>query len=219
MTTDVVVGYCHPGSVSGVFLDGMLDLVAGGQTDGWIGNESGPGIAAARNQVVDSFLTFKTSPWLLMVDADMAFTRQDVVDLLASADPKERPIVGGLCFTYGKTELRPTLYTDNGREPVWDYPRDAMCQVDATGTAFLLIHRSVLEALAAHFAESAYKWFAEGEYGGEVIGEDVTFCLRARSLGFPVHVNTAVKIGHRKERTVTEDLYWTWRRAYHEANA
>jgi hypothetical protein len=77
----------------------------------------------------------------------------------------------------------------------------------ATGAAFLLVHRSVIQGIADRKYNEAFPWFQETEMSGNPAGEDITFCLRAELLGFPVHVDTSVKVGHHKSQLLTEDLF------------
>ena len=157
---------------------------------------SGSLVAAARNGIVRHFLA-GTCDWLFMVDDDMRFPPDVLPALLAHADPRERPIVGGLCFKVHRDgDVEPTLYR-LALEPhthlrvVADWQRGALVQVDATGAACLLVHRSVFEAMED-------PWFATGELAGEQLGEDTTFCLSARRAGFPIHVASSVDVGHVK---------------------
>lgn len=221
----IAVGYVRPDKVSGRFAEALVTLaLAGRMTDGWIGIQSGPRIASARNEVVDYFLDHKSAPYLLMVDTDMDFTVEHVDQLLAIAD--DETILGGLCFT-GDVNISPTLYRMveedgklTGSEPIWNYPPDALVEVDATGAAFLLIPRNVLQTMRdAFMGRTAYPYFAESERDLVGIGEDVTFCLRARGLGFKVKVDTGCRIGHAKTRLIDQGSYLSWRRDYTEANA
>jgi manganese transport protein len=86
--------------------------------------------------------------------------------------------------------------------PLEDWPENALVQVHATGAAFLLIHRSVFDAVAdwmrQHKPNSPYVWFEDDSIGGGELGEDVVFCYRAQSAGIDVFVNTGCVIGHRK---------------------
>lgn len=59
---------------------------------------------------------------------------------------------------------------------------------------------------AANF-NPAFPFFQEVQMGSRPVGEDITFCIRAGQLGFPVHVDTRVKIGHHKSQLLTEDAY------------
>ena len=174
-------------------------------------------IARGRNEMMREFLKIVTKPdWLLMLDTDMTFEPDLAEALIASAHPTERPIVGGLCFAYmsdHERKLWPTLYgwvpgSERLRRLV-KYPLDSMVQVAATGGACVLIHRTVIEAMAAKYPPPR-PWFDETPFyakdangdiipaSGDEYSEDITFCLRAQACGFPVYVNTAVKLGHVK---------------------
>jgi GT2 family glycosyltransferase len=180
---------------------------------------TGPRIAAARNALVRTFLGHeKQPPWMLMLDSDMVFAPTVAEQLVCAADPVERPVIGGLCFAGGRSgEIRPTMSvmvtnTPPTFEPVWNYQPDALNGVDYTGAACLLVHRRVFEDLARRFDGRAYLWFAESEVGENEYGEDVTFCMRVRAAGYPIYVNTGVKVGHMKMQVLDEESYLVWRR-------
>jgi hypothetical protein len=143
----------------------------------------------------------------------MQWSYEAIETLLESADPDERPIIGGLCFGMSKGELYPTIYQFVALDGklttvrVRDYERDAVVQCAATGAAFILIHRRVLEAMRERAFNATYPWFQETELGGEPCGEDITFCIRAGICGFPIHVDTSVKIGHHKSNLLTEEMF------------
>jgi hypothetical protein len=185
---------------------------------------SGPMIDQARNDIVRAFLAMEDDPeWLLMVDADMVWTPRDLRKLFEAADADERPVIGGLAFAgyLSDESLWPVLLNITppdptadppkpaGIERIADYPRDTVCQVDATGAAFMLIHRRVLEQLRADMgADHPSPWFAISYLkGGIRLGEDVTMCMRLMKLGIPVHVHTGVVIGHLKTRVLDQEVY------------
>jgi hypothetical protein len=58
-------------------------------------------------------------------------------------------------------------------------------------------------------APPPWEWFVYATMGGEPIGEDITFCLRAQELGIPTHVDTSIKCGHEKPVVIDETLYLT----------
>lgn len=211
----VIVSLLHPGHWDGEFGRSLVNLMwrdKGRLIDGWLPIPTGPNLATARNRQARTFLG-TDSEWLWIVDSDMAFQENTLDLLVEAANPQWAPIVGALCFGQksvdGTLVFYPTLYQvdDDGAYRVDDYPADQMFQVSATGTACLLIHRSVLEKMQANYPEP-FPWFAEeiNEWGG-LNSEDVTFCLRAGELGFPVHVHTGIKTGHSKRFLLTEDLY------------
>ena len=224
----VIVAYCHDSRgvdpkfnrSLAMFLihdaEGPQHVIHNGDV---IDLESGPRIPTARNAIVQAFLDHpKRCEWLLFVDTDMVFAPDALDRTLACADPVKAPIVGGLCFAGGSSGVvTPTIRIVTAVEPLtietlWDYPEDELIQVGATGAAWLLIHRSVLEALEVEYREHPFTWFSDSIYRDKELGEDVTFCLRAGQLGFPVHVHTGIRIGHMKSQVLDQDAYLTYRR-------
>lgn len=185
------------------------------------------GLIAARNDVAAAFLASE-SDWLLWIDSDMGFEPESAYRLLAVADPVERPIVGGLCFVnrevahdgmFGfRTQPLPTLYDwvedENGVPRFLSmplYPVNSLMRVRATGSAFVLIHRSVFERMAAELAETPRFGLPYDQVrgpDGKLLGEDVSFCIRAADLEIPVHVHTGVRTTHFKHRWLSEADHW-----------
>jgi len=156
----------------------------------------GTPIYAARNVVTREFLlgsrrtdrTFGELEWLLMVDTDMVFTYADAERLVSHG----KPLVSGL---YVDADLRPLAFDwheDKKAISVAKLQEDALIPVDVTGAGFLLMHRSVVEAL--HKLKGLDMWTP----WGVGISEDVAFCLNARHLGIQLYVDTGVEIGHVK---------------------
>ncbi len=61
--------------------------------------------------------------------------------------------------------------------------------VDATGTGCVLFDTRV-------FLEIPRPWFELGEFNGAPLGEDISFCSKARAAGIPIHVDTSVEVDH-----------------------
>ena len=215
----VVVAFIHPGQVSAFFNTSIIATLLHDQHHnrhivGMMQEWSSANVSAARNSLTARFLDDHEADWLLWIDADMAWEHTAVDALVACADPVKAPIVGGLCFGASQDQLFPTIY-QFVRQPddtvstvrVGQYPADTMVHCAATGAAFLLIHRSVLETMREREFNSAFPFFQETELGGKPAGEDVTFCLRAGICGASIYVNTAIKIGHHKSHLLTEDLF------------
>lgn len=210
MTDHAVIGYCHPGTVRAEFCSSLLATVMEGRTplDSVLALQSGPNISTARNKIVSDFLRRQRAPWLLMCDTDMAWAPDALDRLIAAAHPADRPIVGGLCYAQdGDGDPLPTMYELVERGGVMAFtrpsgwPEDACVRVSATGAAFLLMHRSALQAVREEARDPAAPWFRESALPGQplaLMGEDMTFCLRAGAAGIPVHVHTGVQAGHVK---------------------
>ena len=235
MPADVVVTHLHPQELSYSFHHSLTRLVSYDRARDhglwrvayWhaIGCGSG-GIVEGRNKAAREFLEDPDAEWMLSIDSDMGFPPDALDMLLDVADPVRRPIVGGLCFAQKEVasdgcggfrcEPRVTIFDwtriDENSEPRFvgrrHYPINAVVRCAGTGMAFLLIHRSVFEKVRADHGEH---WFTRTPGSdGELLGEDISFCLRAGSLGFPVHVHTGVKVTHMKSVWLGEDDYWRW---------
>lgn len=217
----IYTGYCTSGEVRvefGVALSQLLGralknkLAYGGEIP-MIGSR----IASNRNSIVRAFLSDPRAEWLFMVDTDMTFQPDVLERFLEVADKKERPILGGLCYGMGGEGLFPTLYHFNGENFIRSegYPDESVVPVDGTGAACLFIHRTVFEKMAEAFKEPS-PWFAESVLPGghQEMGEDMTFCLRARSLGFPIYIHTGIQFGHIKEFEITREFYEAWCRSH-----
>lgn len=177
---------------------------------------AGPRLYSSRTRGTRAFLE-SDAEWLWWLDTDMDFADEAPFQLIAAADPVDRPIVGGLCFGTGRSggPLFPTIFVnrDGALTTEHDYPRDTLVECDGTGMAFAVVHRSVFEKMAEiyDFTPDGHKdlfpWFVDGQIDGAEIEADLAFCLRARRLGFPVHVHTGVKTAHKKVQFLTEDFY------------
>lgn len=216
----VVIGYLSGGITQLDFTKSMSSMTAymisrGLTVEGFpilkgqIPKQSGPRIAHGRNDLVKHFLDLDAD-WLFMVDDDMVFDADALDRLLQSAHPTDRPIIGGLCYAEGRDGYFPTLFlmSDKGMHRVASWETGKLIPVDATGAACLLVHRDVFLKMN-HYPE-AWPWFQETTFNGATVGEDVTFCLRARADGFPIFVNTGVEFGHLKTITVNSAYYEQW---------
>ena len=227
-TSGVFAAYLHPNHISASFHKSITDLRVHDMTTsqhivGWGAvRSSGYGIPEARNTVADHVMKEKRFEWLFFVDADMGF-KPDVLDrLLEHADPETRPVVGGLCFAYqeqgfdgyngSRAEPRPTIYdwvVDDFKGRV-HYPVNQLIQSAATGTALLLIHRSVIEKIHGEYGAN---WFdrlprKKKSVGDGPMGEDISFFVRCNALEIPTYVHTGIKASHHKELWVADTDFW-----------
>lgn len=221
----LVVAYLHPGEVSHSFHRSMRGLWQHDATHhrrlvAFVEQECGAGrITEGRNDAVAKFLRTE-GEWLAFIDSDMGFDPDAVDRLIDAADPVERPIVGALAFGQRKVGLGPAGATRvqqfptifrwvqgpqlAGTVPIHNYPPDTLVECDATGGAFFIVHRTVLEHLAAEHPRPR-QWFDEMQIGEQVFGEDLTFFHRCRQLGYPIHVHTGVRTSHRKAVYLSEE--------------
>jgi hypothetical protein len=78
--------------------------------------------------------------------------------------------------------------------------------VAGTGSACILIHRAVFEKIAAEHGPTWYNRIPNPSLK-QMTSEDLSFCMRAGALGFPLHVHTGVEATHHKPVWLAEDDY------------
>ena len=226
---DVMVAWVHSEQVAHSWFVSIMGAILGSPRIGpYTAMKCGTdGLVAARNDTVKAFLRSQAD-WLWWIDTDMGFAPDALEQLMAVADPVERPVVGALCFSNRETgqdgmngfrcDPVPTLYRfitmDNGMngfQPIFDYERDSLVEVAGTGSACIVIHRSVFEKIQADQG-GAPNWYIRltNPTTGQLIGEDLSFCYRAAQAGFRLFVDTSVKTTHLKpiwlqERDYDED--------------
>lgn len=225
------LAYVHSNEVAHSWHQSVLDLVGwemarGGQlaAGGYLAMRCGTGgLIEARNSVAAKFLADTTAEWLFILDTDMGFAPDTLQRLLDVADPVQRPIVGALCFAQREVEQdgmsgfrcapRATIidWVDTGEgkrfagRSAW--APGSVVQCAATGMACIVIHRNVLEKLRELNGPAWYERIPTAE--GGLLGEDVSFCVRAGAAGFPVYVHTGVRTTHLKQLWLSERDYWT----------
>ena len=224
----VSVAFLHPGHYAACFAESLQNVLFydlfGPDGDGGanrvvphgmkMGKQVGANsIVAGRNALTKAFLEETDTELLWWIDSDMGFDDAILEELIAVADPDERPVVGALCFalkTAGKGpsyavryRMTPTLYEwverddEVGFASIEDYPRDQLVEVSATGAACLLIHRTVAERVRERHGDN---WFTPVTHptNSTTFGEDLSFSVRLASLDVPIHVHTGIKTTHDK---------------------
>lgn len=172
------------------------------------------GLPNARNETVVAMLETPCE-WLWWTDTDMGWDPTALERLVQSADPDFAPVVGGLCFIWkeivsdGLQGMRhiaaPTMFDwrvnpdgTSGFLVRKTVPRaQTMVQVDGTGSAFIIIHRSVLEKIRDQVGPVWYSRLTNPTTG-QLIAEDLSFCARCKVAGIPIAVNTEIHTNHQK---------------------
>jgi len=168
---------------------------------------SGANISKARNNLVRQGLA-GDAEWFLFLDTDMVIEPDTIPRLLCSAAVSGADIIGALCVYESDDGPIPTIYQYGNAAAgevtrvMFDYPENKIIQVAATGTACLLVKRSVFEHMAELQPDNPYPWFAEQVVGQHWMSEDIMFCIRANAAGHPVFVDCTTPVGHQKGRKV-----------------
>jgi GT2 family glycosyltransferase len=155
----------------------------------------------ARNQITRYAIEKGGFDFIFWLDSDMTFEpdlmERLMADIEGAEDGQKKMAVTGLCFAR-RPPFKPCIYSEldvkqEGKlltpisENYWNYPRDSVFEVEACGFACVLMRMDMLEAM--------------GIYGVPFfpiagLGEDLTFCWRARKLDMKFHCDSRLKIGH-----------------------
>lgn len=119
---------------------------------------------------------------LLLMGDDHNFPR----DLIARLEVHDVDIVAPFVLNR-RAPFEPCMVRDD--YPYWPEGPPGLIEVDETGTAGMLIHRRVFEALD-------FPYFRDGWIDGELMSDDTFFCRKARAAGFKIHVDTSVPMSH-----------------------
>jgi len=138
----------------------------------------------------------------------MIFTNRDLATIRDDPRSQEYDMISGLCCSR-KPPHKPLMFKElnapKDGDPKWaagGIPKpDSVEDTGITGLAFTIIKRKVFERMAKTLKDGEYffQWSNRGD------GEDATFCMRARGLGFKIGINTRAIIGHRFPAMVVWD--------------
>ena len=159
-------------------------------------------ITKARNVLVANFLESDCTD-LLFVDADVVIDAESVLRLLALSTKKD--ITAGM-YTRRAEDRKFFLdiYTNKNNELELD--ENGMLRVNNVATGFMMIGRHVLEGMRNRHPDWMYlnDFYNRQECAlfdfslkeGQYIGEDYTFCARARADGYTIFVDPEITLPH-----------------------
>lgn len=166
-------------------------------------------ITMARNMLVDQFLQSNCTE-LLFIDADVIPQPEDILRLVAQSGDKD--VTAGM---YPRRAKDKKFFLDFFQDELGDLQFDgALMRANRVGTGFMLIQRHVIETLA----DKAEKYLGQDGVGqvanvfefsmldGKFVGEDYTFCDKARAEGFKVWVDVEISLPHMGTDEFTNDF-------------
>lgn len=210
----VMVGNVNPGLVTSDYMKALLDFMLYDLQNrqifrGYLPWRASSLIDIYRNMIVDQFLTQTDDDYLWFIDSDIVIDNTTLYSLVDTCEEFGFPLISGIYPTVDQFGMvHPSLWRlgeENGRTTMVqlkDVPNEPLVEVDGVGAGCLLIHRSLLEKMRAEYGP-AKPWFDMGVFFGIPFGEDYTFCMRVKEMGFPIMANTKVRVDHFKELKLT----------------
>lgn len=148
--------------------------------------------------------------YVLWLDSDMVFDP----DLLVKLWPhRELGIISGLYFRR-RPPYNPVLYkelrvrnlpTDPESTEYNDYPENQVFEAAGIGFGGVLVKTSILKEVIEKYGTAFEPLHS--------FGEDLSFCIRAKELGYSTYCHSGIQLGHRSSMTVSEATY----RAFNQA--
>jgi len=148
-----------------------------------------------RNLICRAFLK-GNADWMMCVDSDVV----PPLDIMKILD-NDKKIIAPINFVWKSWGLAPLISKDapNGEkgyvitDPIAANSKEMLVEVDGTGTTCLFIHREVLEKMEApHFM------FDYDKEGKICLGEDYSFCKKAKKLGYKIWIDKRFMTHHFK---------------------
>jgi len=167
-------------------------------------------IYKSRNDLADMAIK-SGADYVLWLDSDMVFTSDLMVDLMK--DMEGRDIVSGI-YHMRRPPYKPVIWKtlrqgiipqDNESEDWDDYPKDGIFEIDGCGFGCVMMRASILQTIVDRY----HDLFAP--LPG--YGEDLSFCIRAKSCGFKIHADPRLQIGHKGSIIISDESFQTWRKA------
>jgi hypothetical protein len=140
---------------------------------------------------------------MLFVDADIVVDAESVLRLLALSTGKD--ITAGM-YTRRAEDRKFFLDIYINQNNTLEFDAHGMLRVENVATGFMMIQRHVFETMIQNHPEWKYfnDTYNRDEFclfdfelsNGQYIGEDYTFCKRARADGFKVFVDPEITLPH-----------------------
>jgi len=147
------------------------------------------------------------------IDSDIIFTPQQLIDLIESTEL--HPVVSGMYRMSNLTnyaivkEWNTDFFLKNGYfefltpEYVDKWKQETGLKympVNYTGMGFFAIKKDVLKKMTYPYfnAELQEIISEDGTIIRDICSEDVAFCKNIQKIGFPIVVNTDIRVGHHK---------------------
>ena len=131
---------------------------------------------------------------VLWLDSDMVFDL-DLMQRLAADMDEGRDFVAGLFFKR-RLPTMPCIYkqldvadNESHTQVYADYPKDQLFEVAGSGFGAVMTSTKLLKDVADTFGKPFYPMLG-------LLGEDLSFCWRARQLGYRLYCDSRIKVGH-----------------------
>lgn len=159
----------------------------------------------SRNNLAKHALSMKAD-FVLWLDSDMMFEPDTLERMMAKMEERDLDILSGIYYRR-RHPFSPVLFKklsiDENNfanfENYNSYPEDDIFEVEGIGFGCVLMKSDVLFDVAAQYKD----WFSPlGR-----VGEDLSFCWRARQCGYKIFADPEIQLGHCGSQIITKGFY------------
>lgn len=159
----------------------------------------------ARNKLAGQALKLEATH-ILWLDSDMIFKPSTLVDLVKTMDETGADIVSGLYFrrsapytpvAFSEVDINEADYTNTHADYVGEL--DGKHDVAGVGFGCVLMKTDVIADVVGQFG-CCFEPIGK-------LGEDLSFCWRARKLGYKILLDCDIKCGHIGHITVNQSFF------------
>lgn len=165
-------------------------------------------IYTARNTIAQNAVKYGFDR-VMWFDSDMTFPPDTMLRLAEDMD-QGIDFVSGL-YVSRNEPIRPIIHKevnwrvkddgwiDSSAELYWDYPKDSLFEIAACGFGCCMTSVSLLKRMCDKYGSPFYPLMG--------MGEDTTFCFRAKQDGGKIYCDSRIKCGHVGEYVYEEKDY------------
>lgn len=160
-------------------------------------------IDQARNRMMYYALRQYGHDSVLWIDSDVVFNAQDVIKIINN----DKPICAG-AYPFKNPHTRQMAITMVDDEEI-EFGNEKLVEIQCAATGFLFIKSEVYEAIInrynmplcnTSFDQPCYPVFKPDDWiingVNYYLGEDYSFCMRARECGYKIMLDPSIKLGH-----------------------
>lgn len=159
----------------------------------------------SRNNLAKHALSMKAD-YILWLDSDMMFEPDTLERMMATMQEKKLDILSGIYYRrrhpFSPVLLKKLSIDENNfaeYENYNEYPEDDIFEIEGMGFGCVLMSSDVLFDVAAKYKD----WFSPlGR-----VGEDLSFCWRARQCGYKIFADPSIQLGHCGSQIITKGFY------------
>lgn len=155
---------------------------------------------------------------IFWIDSDIAFYYGDVYKIINRSISKKTPFITAAYSVKGWPVL--TTKFNEGFDKILFGKDGGLYEVDHSATGFMYTHLSVYEKIKIEYGMKPVKiwggqykvhpWFLPMIIDDSYIGEDFSFCERAKKTGMTLYCDTTVRLAHIGRYSYSFDfLTWT----------